>query len=211
MSRYIQPSIGSSGVIKLKYPFTGLCSAGVPYEVTGLQTLHAVASTNQDPYALFYEPFEIDREKFAADVADRVCIVTLRASDGEEVKVPNSYLESLPVATGVPYGTMLVTVNLGALPQDLSLQYFMSQLKDMARDLMGVQNAAVRAMLASSLTSLTVEDAAAIESAREVVMGAVVTDAAKLRVAQEALVALRAKYNDLEAYVLAQDNPIREP
>jgi hypothetical protein len=200
---YIKPTVGSSGVIKLKDPFTGLCAENVPYEVTGLQTLQASSAGNVDPYALYYEPFEISRERFAEDVADKVCIVSLRSSDGETVYVPNSYLESLPVATGVPYGTMLVTVNLGALPQDLSLQYFMTKLAEMARDLMGVQNAPVRAMLASTLTSLSLEDAAAIEGARKAIMENVVTDAAKLRVAEEALFALQTKYSDLEAFVLA--------
>jgi len=204
---YIQPSIGSSGVIKLKEPFAGLCAENVPYEVISLQTLEATAGTGQDPYALYYEPFEIPLEKYREDLANKVCIVTFRASDGEPVQVPNSYLESLPVATGVPYGTMFVTVNLGALPQDLSLSYFMSKVGELAHDLLGIQTPQVRAMLASRLTSISIEDSAAIEAARRAVMENIVTDGAKLRVALEDLHALQMKYSDLEAFVLANQLP----
>jgi hypothetical protein len=204
---YLKPSIGSSGVVKLKDPFTGLCADNIPYEVLGLQTLQAIAATNQDPYALYYEPYGISREKFVADVADKVCIVELQSSDGEMVRVPNSYLESLPIATGVPYATMFVTVNLGALPQDLSLAYFMAKVADMARDLMGVQDAQVRAMRASTLTYLSIEDASTIEAARKAVMETVITDAARLMIAEENLSALQTKYSDLEAFVLANNPP----
>lgn len=203
MTQYILPNVGASGVIKLKDPFSGLCAANTPYVVTGVQTLQDVVASGQDPFALYYSPFGLDQSTYTDDVNNNVCILSLTASDGEVVRVPNSYLISLPIAMGVPYATMLVAVNLGALPQDLSLAYFMSQVAELAQNILGVSTADVRAMRASALTYLTVEDATTIETARQVVMDSVTTEMARRMAAETSLNALQQKYNDLEAFILA--------
>jgi hypothetical protein len=207
MTQYIVPNLGASGVIKLKDPFAGLCAANTPYTVTSIQTLQDIVADGQDPFALYYSPFGLDQTVYAQDINDRVCIVSLTPSDGDVVRVPNSYLISLPIAMGIPYATMMVGINLGALPQDLSLAYFMTQVAELAHDLLGVDNAAVRAMRASSLTYLSVDDAATIEAARQTVMQAVTTETARRLAAETALNALQQKYNDLEAYALAHTTP----
>lgn len=204
-TNYILPHVNTTGVIKLKDPFSGLCAANVPYTVTAVRRLQDIVASSQDPYALFYEPFNIDDAKFQDDISNNVCILSLTSSDGEVVYVPNSYLESLPVAMGLPYATMMVAVNLGALPQTLNLQYFISKMGEAARDLMGIQNAEVRAMRVSSVTYLSIDDAQTIEAARKAVMETVITDAAKLRVAEQELFDLQKKYSDLEAFVLANN------
>jgi hypothetical protein len=203
MTQYIVPNLGATGVIKLKAPFAGLCADNTPYQVTGIRTLQDIVAEGKDPFALYYTPYGLDQTVYADDISNNVCIISLTASDGEPVAVPNSYLISLPIAMGVPYATMLVGINLGALPQDLSLTYFMNQVAELAHDLLGVDNAQVRATLASSLTYLSVDDAATIEAARQAVMDNVITEMARRLSAENALNALQQKYNDLEAYVLA--------
>jgi hypothetical protein len=203
MTQYILPNVGASGVIKLKDPFSGLCAANTPYEVTGVRTLQDIVASGQDPFALYYSPFGLDQTVYTSDVSNNVCILSLTASDGEVVYVPNSYLISLPIAMGVPYATMMVGINLGALPQDLSLTYFMDQVAELAHNILGVSAAEVRAMRASAITYLSVEDADTIETARQVVMDNVTTEMARRIAAETALNALQQKYNDLEAFTLA--------
>lgn len=203
MSKYLLPNIGSSGVVTLKAPFAALCAPGVPYRVTEIRMLQGIVSNGDDPYRLYYQPYEITQEDFAQDVRDGACILSLTSPDGSTVYVPNSYLLTLPVATGVPYTVMMVGVNLGALPQDLSLAYFMAKVQEMAHDLLGVTAAEVRAIKAGTTTYLTLEDAAAIETARKVLMAEVVTDAAKLYKSEQDRIALQTRNADLEAFIIA--------
>lgn len=204
---YILPNIGASGVIKLKAPFDHLCAENVPYEVSGVRLLSDITATGQDPFGLYYQPYEIEEDKYLQDVKDGVCLLSLRSPTGETVFVPNSYLISLPVSMGIPYSTMMVAVNLGALPHDLSLSYFMAQVQAFAHDLLGVGNADVRAIKASTTTYLSVEDSETIENARKVIMQDVITDAAKLRTAEESLQQLRQTNDDLEAFILTHLPP----
>lgn len=203
MSSYILPNVGATGAISLQAPFGALCVPNVPYRVNGVRSLQDVVASGQDPFGLYYEPSGITAAKFAEDVAAGVCIISLISPAGDTVYVPNSYLNSLPVSTGMPYSTMLVGINLGALPDNLSLAYFMSTVSQLASDLLGVTAAQVKAVKASSTTYLTIADAAAIETTRAVVMGSVVTDRAKLIAAQAIIASLQTKNADLEAYILA--------
>lgn len=211
MATYLLPNIGTTGAIKLKVPFTGLCAENVPYQVSGISTLHEIVSSGQDPFEMYYEPNSITEEKFLQDAADGVCIISLVSPTGETVRVPNSYLESLPIATGVPYSVMMVAVNLGALPHDLSLTYFMTKVGELAHDLLGIAAPEVRAVKASTTTYLTLEDAASIEAARKVVMDTVVTTEARLAESEAARLALVALNADLEAYIVANHIPPAPP
>lgn len=207
MANYLLPNIGAVGAITLLPPFNGLCASNVPYEVTGLRRLRDLAASGADPFATFYQPAEIDQAKFLEDIRDGVCIITLLGPDGQSVEVPNSYLANLPVATGVPYATMMIGVKIGSLPLDLSLAYLMAKFKELAHDLVGAQNVDVRAARASSITYLSIDDAEAVETARKNVMSTVVTTDAKLHASEQARIALQERNADLEAYILAHHPP----
>lgn len=204
---YILPSINATGAVTLLEPFSGLVADNLPYKVVAIRTLYDIIAAGQDPYGIYYEPYEIPESKFTDDVDNDVCIITLATAGGDVVYVPNSYLKTLPVATGMPYASMMVGVNLGALPTDLSLSYFCSRVQQLAHDLLGVNNAEVRAIKASDVTYLTIEDAAAIEAARQVVMSAVVTDSAKLAASEAARAEMSQVIAEQEAYILANPNP----
>lgn len=107
-TNYLMPIIGSVGAITLKDPFAGLCATNVPYQVSAVRMLQDIVAKGEDPYSVYYGPNDIPEDKFAQDVKDNVCIISLLAPDGETVYVPNSYLLNLPVGTGVPYATMMV-------------------------------------------------------------------------------------------------------
>jgi hypothetical protein len=207
MSKYLLPTFGAVGVVTLKEPFTGLVAPGLQYKVTALRMLQDILAEGDDPFEKHYAAYEIPEEKFLEDVRDGVCIISLTSPLGETINVPNSYLANLPVGTGIPYATMMVGVNLGALPTDLNLGYFMTKVKELANDLLGVSNADVKALKASSITYMSVEDSAAIETARKVVMETVVTTEAKLYQSEQARLALQTRNGDLEAYILANHPP----
>ncbi len=200
---YFLPSVNTSGVITLKAPFAALCAANVPYNVAGVRTLADIVAAGQDPYGLYYEPYQLDQATFNADVKDGVCILSLKSPSGEWVYVPNSYLVNAPVATGIPYASMLVGVKLGAIPQSLSLAYFMNAVQELAHDLLGVSNAEVMPVKNSTTTYISLDDSRAIELARANVMQSVVTDAAKLRTSEIERLKAIARIAELEAYILA--------
>lgn len=206
-TNYLIPNLGATGAITLKDPFAGLCAANVPYKVSSVRTMQDIVANGADPYNTYYAPYSISEEKFAQDVKDGVVIISLLSPTGETVSVPNSYLANLPVATGIPYATMLVGINLGPLPLDLNLAYFMTVVQNAARDLLGVENADIKVGKATSTTYLSIADSTAIETARKAVMDTVVTDAAKLYASEQARLALQQKNADLEAFILKNVKP----
>lgn len=201
---YNLPPVNTSGVINLATPFQALCAANVPYTVAAVRTLSDIVASGQDPYSLYYEPGSIDQAKFEQDIADNVCILSLKSPDGDWVYVPNSYLLSAPVATGVPYSSCLVGIRLGALPESLSLAYFMATVQQLAHDLLGVSDAEVKPVKNSVTTYLSLDDSKVIEAARADVMQTVVTDNAKLKASETARLKAVQRITDLEAYILAK-------
>jgi len=204
---YLLPNVGTTGAITLKAPFDGLCAPNIPYQVSEVRSLQGIASDGLDPFTLFYDPFGLTQANYADDVANNVCILSLLSPSGETLRVPNSYLVNLPVSTGLPYSTTLVGVNLGALPEDMSLAYFISAVQDLAHDLLGVTGAVAKAVKTSATMYLSITDAEAIEAARNAVMVTVVTDRAKLVAAQSQIQTLTTHNADLEAFVLANLPP----
>lgn len=181
---YIVPPINTSGVINLKEPFKSLCAANVPYTVVSIRTLGDIVNDGKDPYGSYYEAFGLDQATFNSDVNSGVCIISLRSPSGEFVHVPNSYLDTAPVATGVPYSSMIVGVRLGALPESLSLEYFNNSVKELAHDLLGVTDAEVKAVKVTETTYIPLDESKTFEAARQNVMSIVVTDSAKLRASE---------------------------
>lgn len=204
---FIVPPINTVGVINLAPPYTNEVSANVPYTVSAIRTLSDIAASGQDPYELYYKPVSISAADYASDLARGVVIISLKSPSGEWVYVPNSYLLTAPVGTGVPYTEMIVAVNLGPLPDSLSLAYFKSAVQELARDLMGKENAMVQSMVASETIYLTLEDSKTIEAARQAIMDEVITDRAKYLNEQKLRLQAVAKIAEYEAWMLAHPSP----
>lgn len=207
----IIPPINSFGAINLKAPYTSAVAANTPYTVASIRTLKDIAISGQDPYELYYEPAGVSRADYASDLERGVVILTLLPLSGDPVYVPNSYLDKAPDASGIPYYTVLVGVNLGVLPASMSLAYFMNAVKELAHDLIGVNDAPVQSSVVSNALLLPLEDANTIEAARKAVMATVVTDRAKLQASEAARQKAEAKVRELENYIISLNLPNSPP
>lgn len=201
---YITPPVGTKGVITLNEPFANDVTANVPYTVAAVRTLADIAAAGQDPYALYYAPKGLSQDVYQQDVDNGACLLSLQSPAGQWVYVPNSYLANAPAAGGVPYTVMGVAINLGALPDSLSLAYFKSTIQQLAHDLLGVtvQPDDVQALTMSATTFLSQDDSKVIETARQNVMSTVVTDYAKLQQSEAARMDAIGKITELENYIL---------
>jgi hypothetical protein len=206
---YLKPPQGISGVFKLAEPFTNAVSPNVVYRIAEVRSLVGVAASGDDPYEKYYKPAGVTEEKYLEDLANDVAILSLQSTSGKWVHVPNSYLQQMPAASGVPYALCIMGINLGAIPNDLDLTYFEGQIKDLARDLLGVSNADVQATVGSETTYIEQATAKVIEQARTNVMKNVVTDRAKYLASEEQRLAAVAKIAILEKYI--KDNFIVRP
>jgi hypothetical protein len=198
---HLLPQVNSKGVIKLAAPFVTVVTANIPYTIAAVRRLSDFATSGLDPFALYYEPAGLSQEIFENDVKAGVCIISLQSPSDEWVYVPNSYLLAMPDAAGVAYSNKVVAVNLGALPDDLSLDYFKTALAELAHDLLGVTDADVRSLIVSAPTYLSQVDHATFSAARKTIMGIVVTNYAKYREAERLRVQAIAKIAELENHI----------
>lgn len=198
---YLQPSVGLKGVMKLGDPFAAQVVANVPYTVAAVRRLSDIITSGTDAFEAYYFPNNIEQSKYEEDIANGVCILSLQSPTDQWVYVPNSYLLSMPAAGGVPYSNMMVAVNLGAIPNRLSLNYFMETIKAMAHDQLGIDNADVRSAVVSPTTYIDPKDSDLYEIARKNIMSAISTDRAKLLASEAAREKAIAKIAELEDYI----------
>lgn len=203
----IVPPINSFGTLNLKDPYASQITATTPYKVAAIRTLTDIAASGQDPYELYYEPLAVSQADYANDLARGVVILSLVSPSGQWVFVPNSFLNTAPIATGLPYYSMIVGVNLGMLPSSFGLSYFMNAVKELAHDLIGVNDAPVVSSIVSDALMVSIEDSATIEAARKAIMATVITDRAKLQASELARQKAEAKIVELENFIISLNLP----
>lgn len=115
----ITPTVGLKGLYELITPFAT--------EPTSLYTCHAVRSFTDllerdiDPYDEYYVPYGLDNSTYQSDKVNRVSIVTLISEEGDIIYVPTSYIANMPSTDNVNYHNVILSVNLGALPEYVDL------------------------------------------------------------------------------------------
>lgn len=115
----LTPAVGLKGLYELKSPFST--------EPTTLYTCHAVRSFTDllerdvDPYDEYYVPYGIDSGKYNTDKGNNVSIVTLIGDTGDIIYVPTSYIANMPSMDNVNYHNVIISVDLGALPEYVDL------------------------------------------------------------------------------------------
>lgn len=135
-----KPSIGDSGLFKLKEPYDVLVTAGSLYTCQSVRTINDFIASGESVYEKFYSPLNLSSDEFQQDVADNVCIVGLQAGTGEWIFVPNSFIVGAPSSNGVKYIPVVLGISLGAIPDAFNLESLIQQFKDIVIDTLGVQS-----------------------------------------------------------------------
>lgn len=158
------PSIGMRGIYSVKAPFSV-----VPTEV---YVCHAVRSFKDlhergiDPYTQYYEPRGLSRNDYREDYALKANIVTLVSENTNNViYVPDTYILSYPDMSGVKYQRVVVSVDMGMIPDYLDLEFLQSEIRGMVTQMTGV-NATTNTHIAPTTNAISANDHQTLEAAR---------------------------------------------
>ena len=135
------PPLYATGIWRVSDPF--VVETDTIYVCKAVRSLEDIEAHGTDAYATFYEPFGISREDYENDVLSVASIVTLMSSTAATLFIPDTYIDSYPDTTTMPYSHVVLSVSLGAVPDTLSMADVKQKIEDTVLSSLGV-NAVVR-------------------------------------------------------------------
>lgn len=135
----VTPPINATGVYTLYTPFATV--PGVIYRCSAIRSFAELVKHGIDVYAVYYLPLNIDDDTYKIDVGLSASIITLVSGAGEEIYVPNTYLESYPGDSGILYSRKVVVIELGMMPDTVSVDHVLPLLADTIHKNVGVTSA----------------------------------------------------------------------
>jgi len=196
----VVPTVGMRGLYSLKAPYANLLREQIEYTCIAVQNLTGALANGEDPLTDIYLANGDTEANYETDLAANHCLVTLQSESGDQVTVPNSALNGLPVADGVRYISSVLGISLSALPEDFDLTQLKQDISDLVFDQIGVRSTVYAATIGGTLV-LPHGTHAAIEAAR--VANVVIQPSNSARVVQLELekAAMQARLTQLEDYI----------
>ena len=166
MSEFIIPEVGAKGVYSFKAPFDTLPNKQTEYECMSVRKITDALAAGENVFARYYEPYELDRAAYEADIASGVILIGLQSALGQTLDIPNSYLTSYPDASGVRYRVMALAVDLGAIADTMNLEVIISELKELIGARIGI-TPEIATVATSQPALISYEDHERLEAARQ--------------------------------------------
>lgn len=195
------PPIGASGLYKLIAPYSTMINTNISYTCMAVRKLSDIIAMGKDPFKTYYEPYGLTDTQYESDLNSGVCIVSLQSSSGIWAYVPSSYIESYPQVNGVPYTSIALMVHLGALPDNLNLNYVVNTVKDVVTSVLGVAPE-VQTVVTSPTSMISQDNHMAAEAARQQQIDSNTTTYSAAQQSSNENAQLRARITQLEAYIL---------
>lgn len=131
------PQINAYGVFTVLPPFT---IDSVNYTCTAITLISTLLERNVDVFATVYQPKGLTNDQYLADLNNHVSIVTLESKDGPTLELPNTYIANVPVQLAVPYSRLVLSIELGELPDALDLTQLQADLLTITNNYVGVNS-----------------------------------------------------------------------
>jgi hypothetical protein len=201
MSFQYIPDIGASGIFVLQEPYSALLKPNTTYTVQAVRRLKDVIAEGENPFEIYYDPYNVPRSSYELDILNEVCVVSLQSGSGEWVYVPTSFIISFPIMNGVKYTAMMIGISLGAIPDTMNLSAFKTKVFNMVRDTFGITTV-IKEIAVSAPVVLSKEQSDLVETARANRIVSTLSDAGKLKVAEQDLLRCREQLAMLEKYII---------
>lgn len=202
----VVPTVGMSGLFSLKAPYTNLLRPQIEYTCIAVTNLHGAIANGQDPLNDVYLANGDTEANYEADLALNHCVLTLQSGTGDQVVVPNSALNGLPLADGVRYMSSVLGISLSALPEDFDLTQLKTDISDLVFEAIGVRSTVYASTVGGSLI-VSHETHEAIEAARVANVVIKPSNLALVEQLQLEKTALAARLTQLENYIKANLPP----
>ena len=133
----LTPAVGLKGVFGVSAPF--VVGASVEYSVTAVERFTKIMGRGIDLYQELYVPNQIPEDKFNEDVAAGACLITLQPEYGAPIVVPDTYITTYPRNDLYKYRRLILSIDLGPVPNSLDVSYLQQVFASSASDLIGVE------------------------------------------------------------------------
>lgn len=149
----LTPPMSINGVFSLKAPFNA--DPRKAYRVTAIRSFQEILSRGTDPIQLVYTPVDRGKALYDQDRAAGALIVTLRASDGSTIYVPDTHILAFPNMGNVNYSQLVLAISCGALPVSYDTTVLEQAVRDVVRANLGAAPTVVvaRSPIAESISS----------------------------------------------------------
>lgn len=130
------PALYSTGKWDIRTPFE--VDANSVYVCIAIRSFQELRASGIDPFTQFYQPLGISEEVFLQDERNLVNVVTLFSDTQPMAFIPDSYIESYPDNTTMPYKHMVLSISLGAVPDTLVLTDIKEKVANLVLAEMGI-------------------------------------------------------------------------
>lgn len=130
---------GLEGSFELTAPFTNAVRPNARYTVRSIRCLSSIIADGEDPRS-FYESYNVPDIDYIRDLQNDVAIIGIQAVTGEYVYVPQSFIASYPMISGVSYRPLSVVLPLGMIPDDQDLTNLQAKADILVADLLGIES-----------------------------------------------------------------------
>lgn len=199
--------VGTRGVYTLTTPFDTLLQANVQYTCIGIRKLADIVGSGSDPFADYYATHNLAQDVYEGHVGSGVAIISLQSPSGDIVYVPDVYVSGMPRLGGVPYTNLVLGLDIGALPDTVSLAALNQRLIDTVAEYIGKTVAEVKVFANSDPFVHTLDDHNTAEAARQVLITKTATDYSRLIAVTAQRDAYAAKVTELENFIIYLNLP----
>ena len=130
------PPINAVGEYQVAAPF--VLEAGRIYKCDAIDGFEVLEERGKDVFALFYETVGLSAAIYEEDRLNGINIITLVSDNAPSVDVPSSYIARFPNQTVVPYSQLILSVDLGLLPDGIDLTSTSDSIASIVSELVGI-------------------------------------------------------------------------
>jgi len=195
------PTVGVKGIFVLAEPLTNKIPPGLVLTCTAVRSLGDFVSQGRDPFTAVYEPLQLTKEQYEAQAKIGTYVATLRSESTQEFRIPVEYIVSAPQPGGVAYEVLAMTANLGPISKEKDLTFFTAAIQNVIKDKLGIDST-VELVKISDTQHLDMQEAEALEQARENSINDRTTDSSKLVVATQKIAEQQVEIDALKKYIV---------
>jgi len=132
------PTIGAKGCITVAAPFDTLINPSRIYQVYSIRLLPDMKISGENPYEEIYQPVGVPESVFKQHLDEGKSIITFIGDGNEVLHIPEPYVLSYPVVSGVRYQSKALAIDIGPLPVDYDLSALVNEVAQVIHDRIGI-------------------------------------------------------------------------
>lgn len=124
------PYIKLSGIFEFRSPVDKVVDNKKVYTIVALRSIQDLLDSGEEPYETIYSKIGLTEDRFNSDRNKDISVVTLVDEGNNYIYIPTSDIIKVPDSEGELYSNRLLVVDLGKLPNNLSLSQLKSAIAD---------------------------------------------------------------------------------